>query len=133
MAEETITESSDEDSGEEDAEAEDTDAEDADSSDESSSDESESRTARLTVISAGSLIDSQITDSFTQLENAQVFMNAVTANFEGVQNLSIEPKSLSVEYNTVQHAGSFSILVIFGIPAVVLLAGFVVWFRRRKA
>ena len=133
VAEETITESSDEDSGEEDEEAEDTDAEDADSSDESSSDESESRTARLTVISAGSLIDSQITDSFTQLENAQVFMNAVTVNFEGVQNLSIEPKSLSVEYNTVQHAGSFSILVIFGIPAVVLLAGFVVWFRRRKA
>ena len=133
VAEETITESSDEDSGEEDAEAEDRDAEDADSSDESSSDESESRTARLTVISAGSLIDSQITDSFTQLENAQVFMNAVTANFEGVQNLSIEPKSLSVEYNTVQHAGSFSILVIFGIPAVVLLAGFVVWLRRRKA
>ena len=136
VAEETITESSDEDSGEEDADTEDEDAEDAEgaeSSDESSSDESESRTARLTVISAGSLIDSQITDSFTQLENAQVFTNAVTANFEGVQNLSIEPKSLSVEYNTVQHAGSFSILVIFGIPAVVLLAGFVVWFRRRKA
>ena len=70
VAEETITESSDEDSGEEDADTEDEDAEDAEgaeSSDESSSDESESRTARLTVISAGSLIDSQITDSFTIL------------------------------------------------------------------
>ena len=71
--------------------------------------------------------------SFSQLENTQVFMNAVTANFEGVTNLSIEAKSLTTEYNTVQHAGGFSILVVFGIPAVILIGGFVVWFRRRKA
>lgn len=112
----------------------DADSEDTDSSDDSSDeDAAENVTSRLTVISAGSLIDSQITDAFSQLENTQVFMNAVTANFDGVQNLSIEAKSLQTEYNTVQHAGSFSFLVIFGIPAVVLIAGFVVWFRRRKA
>ena len=81
---------------------------------------SDSKESRLTVISAGSLIDQQITDAFSQLENTQVFMNAVTANFDGVTNLSIE-------------AGGFSILVVFGIPAVVLIGGFVVWFRRRKA
>ena len=90
-------------------------------------------TSRLTVISAGSLIDPQITDTFTQLENTRLFMNAVTANFEGVQNISIEPKSLQVEYNTVQYAGLLSLLVVFGIPAVVLIGGFVIWFRRRKA
>ena len=89
--------------------------------------------ARLTVISAGSLIDQNITDAFSQLENAQIFMNAVSANFDGVQNLSIEAKSLGTEYNTIQHAGLFSLLVIFGIPAVILIAGFSVWFRRRKA
>ena len=145
VAEETITESADDETDSADADSEETDTGDteaADSTDDSSSedtssdesaDESESKTARLTVISAGSLIDSQITDSFTQLENTQVFMNAVTSNFDGVQNLSIEAKSLEVEYNTVQHAGSLSLLVIFGIPAVVLIAGFVVWFRRRKA
>lgn len=137
VAEETISESSDEETDSEDTESESADAEETeetDSSDTSSDEEeAESKTARLTVISAGSLIDSQITDSFSQLENTQVFMNAVTANFEGVQNLSIEAKSLEIEYNTVQHAGSFSLLVIFGIPAVVLIAGFVVWFRRRKA
>lgn len=98
-----------------------------------SSDSTESKESRLTVISAGSLIDQQITDAFSQLENTQVFMNAVTANFDGVTNLSIEAKSLTTEYNTVQHAGGFSILVVFGIPAVVLIGGFVVWFRRRKA
>ena len=110
-----------------------TDTEDtADSSEDASSD-TEEVTSRLTVIPAGSLIDPQITDTFTQLENTRLFMNAVTANFEGVQNISIEPKSLQVEYNTVQFAGLFSLLVIFGIPAAVLIGGFVVWFRRRKA
>ena len=106
----------------------------ADTSTDISSDGSaDSKESRLTVISAGSLIDQQITDAFSQLENTQVFMNAVTANFDGVTNLSIEAKSLTTEYNTVQHAGGFSILVVFGIPAVVLIGGFVVWFRRRKA
>lgn len=89
--------------------------------------------SRFTVLSAGSLIDSQITDTFATLENTTVFMNAVTENFDGVENISIEPKSLAVEYNTVRHAGFFSLFVIFGIPALILITGFVVWFRRRKA
>ena len=95
--------------------------------------EEEDSESRLTVISAGSLIDQSITDTFPQLENTQIFMNAVTANFEGVQNLSIEAKSLGTEYNTMQHTGLISFLVIFGIPAVILIGGFVVWFRRRRA
>ena len=106
----------------------------ADTSTDISSDGSaDSKESRLTVISAGSLIDQQITDAFSQLENTQVFMNAVTANFDGVKNISIEPKSLSVEYNTVQHSGLLSLLVIFGVPIVLLIGGFSVWYRRRKA
>lgn len=114
------------DSGEADAE----EGEETASDTEESSDEA--LESRLTVISAASLIDQQITDTFTTLENTTLFMNAVTANFEGVQNLSIEPKSLTVEYNTMQHTGLFSLLTVFGIPAVVIVGGFVVWFRRRK-
>ena len=105
----------------------------SDNETDSEDDSTDTLESRLTVISAGSLIDPSITDTFPQLENTQLFMNAVTANFEGVQNLSIEAKSLGVEYNTVQHAGMFSFLVIFGIPAVILIGGFVVWMRRRKA
>ncbi|CUX25860.1 GldG family protein [Clostridium sp. C105KSO13] len=89
--------------------------------------------SRLTVISAASLIDSQITDTFSQLENTTVFMNAVGSNFDDVQSITIEPKSLVPEYNTVQHAGLFSLLVVFGVPILVLGLGFTVWFRRRKA
>lgn len=97
-----------------------------------STEDSETKESRFTVISAGSLIDAQITDTFTTLENTTIFMNAVTAHFEGVENLSIEPKSLTIEYNTVQHVGLFSLLVIFGVPVIILVVGFVVWFRRRR-
>lgn len=89
--------------------------------------------SRLTVIAGTSLIDAQITDSFPTLENTKLFMNAVTANFDGVENVSIEPKSLTVERNTVQHGGVFSILLIFILPLAILIGGFIVWFRRRRA
>ena len=37
----------------------------------------------------------------------------VLNNFDDVENLSIDPKSLSVEMNTVQHAGSISTALNF--------------------
>ena len=89
--------------------------------------------SRLTVISADSMIDAQITDSFSTLENLDLFMNALSANFDDVQNVAIEPKSLEVTYNTMQHAGIISLLVIFGIPLIILVFGFVRWWKRRKA
>lgn len=95
--------------------------------------ESETLENRLTVISSLSIIDSQLTDAYPTLENLTVFMNAVTANFDGVQNVSIEPKSLEMEYNTVQYGGWLSLFVIFGVPVAVLASGFVVWFKRRRA
>lgn len=88
--------------------------------------------SRLTVISGAGLIDPEITGTFTTLENTTLFMNAVTSNFEGVQNLSIEAKSLGVQQNTMRHTGPLGLLAVFGIPAVVLIGGFAVWFRRRK-
>ena len=134
-ATETISTDESEETGSETDEADNSDADagNAEDTDSGSEDSGEAPESRLTVISAASLIDQSITDAFPQLENTQLFMNAVTANFDGVQNLSIQAKSLGVEYNTVQHAGLFSLLMIFGIPAVILIGGFVVWFRRRKA
>ena len=131
VATETIKTEDDSEDVASDTDASDESTDDTDSTSDSS--DAESLESRLTVISASSLIDQQITDAFTQLENTTVFMNAVTANFDGVKNLSIEAKSLGTEYNTVQHAGLFSLLVVFGIPAVVLIGGFAVWYRRRKA
>lgn len=106
------------------------DADEEASSGDSSDDTTE---ARLTVVSASSMIDSQVTESFSSLENLTLFMNAVSANFDGVENLAIAPKSLQVTYNTMQYAGPISILVIFGIPLIILIYGFTRWWKRRKA
>ena len=97
-----------------------------------SSDSSSSKTSRLTVISSESMINSQITDTYTTLENLDLFMNAVTANFDKTKNIAIKAKSLEVSNNTMQHAGIISILTIFGIPLVILIYGFMRWWKRRK-
>lgn len=112
------------------------DSSDSSSSDSSSSKDSSSdatKTSRLTVISSESMIDSQITDTYATLENLDLFMNAVTANFDKTKNVAIKAKSLEVSNNTMQHAGIISILTIFGIPLVILIYGFMRWWKRRKA
>ena len=120
------------DAGDTDTEDGGTDAGDTDTGNDSG-DAEDTKESRLTVISTANIIDSQLTETFTTLENTALFMNAVTANFDGVENLSIEPKSLAVQYNTIQHVGLLSLFAIFGIPLVILVGGFTVWFRRRKA
>lgn len=93
----------------------------------------ESSEARFTVVSTDTLIDSQITDSFATLENLDLFMNIITANFDDVKNVSIEPKSLQVTYNTMQHTGIISMALIVGVPVLFLIYGLVRWMKRRKA
>ncbi len=59
---------------------------------EESGDDSGQKESRLTVISTESMIDAQVTDSFSTLENLDLFMNTVTANFEDIENVAIEAK-----------------------------------------
>lgn len=122
-----------EDTDSEDTDSVDTDSEDTEEDSEETVDETETLEARLTVVASASLIDSSITEQLTTLDNLTLFMNSVTENFDGVENLAIEAKSLEVEYNTPLHAGWFSLLVIFVIPAVILIGGFIAWWRRRKS
>ncbi|WP_409016681.1 Gldg family protein [Anaerostipes caccae] len=88
--------------------------------------------SRLTVYGSNMLIDAQVTESFSTLENLTLFMNSVTANLDSTDNISVSPKSLQVTYNSIAHPGIFSILIIFVIPFMVIAGGFVVWFRRRR-
>lgn len=116
----------------EDEEASGTDADAADS--ETSDDESaETTEARLTVLASDSMISADITDQLTNLDNLTLFINSVTENFDDVDNLAIEAKSLETERNTPLHAGGISLVIIFVIPAAIIVIGFVVWMRRRKA
>lgn len=105
---------------------------DSEDSADAAGDDTEGLESRLTVLGTNTMIDANVTDTFSTLENLTLFMNAVGANFGEDAPISIEPKSLEVAYNTVQYPGLFSLLVIFGIPAAFLGVGFVTWMRRRK-
>lgn len=99
----------------------------------SEEDEDQVITGSLTVFGSNSIIDETITESFSSLDNKNLFMNAVTAAIGDVDNLSIDAKSMQIQYNTVQYGGYISVILIFIIPIIVLIVGFVFWMRRRKA
>lgn len=90
-------------------------------------------TGSLTVFGSNSIIDETITQAFASLENKTLFMNAITSAIGDVDNLSIDAKSMQVQYNTVQYGGYISVVLIFIIPIIVLIIGFVLWMKRRKA
>lgn len=92
----------------------------------------DSGTARLTVFGTPSLIDDGLNSTFSNLTNLDLFMNAVTANFEDVTNVSIPSKSLEVTYNTVTHGGMWGIVFILVIPVATVAAGLMVWLKRRR-
>lgn len=113
--------------------SEDTDESEDTSDSEDETTEEEQEQGRLTVVSADTLIDEQITEGMSTLENLDLFMNTISANFDDVENTAIEAKSLEVTYNTMQHAGWISLGIIFGIPLIILVYGTVKWWKRRKA
>lgn len=95
-------------------------------------DEDGNAAGRLTVISSASLVDDSVLNTIPNGVNLDVFMNAVTDGFEDIDNISIEAKSLETTYNTIQNAGSWSLLFIAVIPLLTLIVGLVYWLRRRK-
>lgn len=90
-------------------------------------------TGKLTIISSTNLVNDSVTQAYPSLENNTLFMNMISANFDDVENISIEAKTLSSNKNTVASAGGYSLLFVLGIPLMILASGFVIWFRRKKA
>jgi ABC-2 type transport system permease protein len=91
-----------------------------------------SATAKLTVISATSLIFDGITENYPSLSNLDIFANTVSGSFDA-QGISIASRSLEYTANTVSNYGFWSILFVAVIPLLILLGGFVLWIRRRKS
>ena len=88
--------------------------------------------ATLTVITAPSLIDGSLLQQFPSITNLTIFMNAASHNISQAVNLSIPAKSLEVTYNMITAGGLWSALFIIVIPVIFLIAGFVIWMKRRK-
>ncbi len=88
---------------------------------------------RLTVLTVDTMIDPNVTSSYTNIENLTEFMNIISSNFDDVENVTIPAKSLEVSMNTFASTGGWSALFIGVIPAVALVGGFVIWIVRRRA
>ena len=78
------------------------------------------------------MIDDSILSRFPSITNLTLFMNAAASGLPGVTPLSIPSKSLDITYNMVTSAGLWSALFIIVIPFIFLIAGFVIWLKRRK-
>jgi ABC-type uncharacterized transport system. len=89
-------------------------------------------TARLTVYGSDSMINSDITNSFTNLSNNDLFMSSATCGFPDISSINIEPVSLTDPTNTITTGGIWAALYIFVIPAAVMIFGFIRWMRRRR-
>ena len=92
----------------------------------------EGTASMLTVITAPGMIDDSILSRFPSITNLPLFMNAAANGLPGVTPLSIPGKSLDITYNMITSAGLWSALFIIVIPVVFLIAGFVIWMKRRK-
>ena len=91
------------------------------------------KTSQLTVITSNSMIDEQLTSAFSNLENLTVFMNGLINPLDDVENISIEAKSLEVQYNTFANTGFYSSLFIFIIPIGSIIIGLGIWIQRKRA
>ena len=101
--------------------------------DATSTGDAQSATAHFTVLSSTNFISETILTRFSNLANATIFMNSVAASFEDVENISIEAKSLEVQMNTVATGGLFGIFFVAVIPLGMMIVGFIIWRKRRKA
>ena len=93
---------------------------------------SEDTTARLTVYGADTLINTDVTNSFTNVDNVDLFIHSATVGCDDVSAISVEPVSLLTPTNTITTGGIWGLLFILVIPAALLIYGFVRWMHRRK-
>lgn len=102
-------------------------------SDDEDEEEEEDAEAQLVYVSTAYLLDDSI-NSVVSDGNYDFFMNAVSWMSKDSTTVSIAEKSLSYDYLTVSAgtANMWGLLLIFIVPAAVLIVGVVVWARRRK-
>lgn len=88
--------------------------------------------AKFTVFTTDTIINENLLTAYSNISNAEIFLNALTADFSDITSISIEPVSLEVTYNTVTSQSFWGLWLVFIIPLGVLIFGFVKWFIRRK-
>lgn len=96
--------------------------------------------AKLIVFSSEMFIDETMLSYYgSNIANTAVFTNEIASCFEDITNVSIEAKSLELTYNTFSFtepsalaSGIFGLVFAFVLPIVLIIAGLIVWIRRRR-
>ena len=88
--------------------------------------------SRLVVFGCNSPLDSGLNGAFSNLDNLDLFVATVTAGFDDVSPISIPAVSLGEPQNSILQSGMLSLTFVIGLPAIILLAGFIHWLRRRR-
>ena len=100
-----------------------------------SEDHDDGTKTQLTVYGSYIMFTEDITNTFS-LGNVDMLTDSLTWMCDGATNtVSIAAKSMDVPQNTIQESKSniWTMVYVVLIPLVVVIAGFVVWYRRRKA
>ena len=90
------------------------------------------KVSRFVVFGYNSPLDSSLNGAFANLDNLELFVTTVAAGFDDVSPISIPAVSLSEPQNSIMESGALSLTFVAVIPAVLLLAGFIHWLRRRR-
>lgn len=91
-------------------------------------------TTKLAVFGSSYMLEEQMVAT-NQFGNQDLLLDTVSWMVEHDAGLSIPTKSIEQQYVSVQPAqiGFWAILLVGVLPVLVIVAGVVVWFRRRKA
>lgn len=97
------------------------------------SEEYEDIDTRLVWFTTSALLDEEV-NSYVSGSNYDFVLNSFGWMCEHEQSITIHSKDLSTQYLTVSAAQSniFSIIIAVVLPLAVVIAGFVVWLRRRR-
>ena len=90
------------------------------------------KVSRFVVFGCNSPLDSSLNGAFGNLDNLELFVTTVAAGFNDVSPISIPAVSLGEPQNSIMESGTLSLTFVAVIPAVLLLAGFIHWLRRRR-
>ncbi len=86
---------------------------------------------QLILFGSGSIADASLSTNYTNLSNARAFMDLVESLYPDLTTVTIDSKDLRVSYNAVSHGLAWG-LAFAAIPLVLIIVGFVIWFRRRR-
>lgn len=89
--------------------------------------------AKMVIISSGTFIDSNIVSS-SKIGNVDFLMNSINWIQDNKENISIRPKSADATYLNMSAFSEVlcSGLVVIVIPLIILVAGIIVWIRRKN-